>query len=58
MPYEIAGCMVLYVALPVMTVVPMIAMQNGDEGAYATGIAVASFVACLVTIPLVAFVVL
>lgn len=57
-PYEIAGCMALYVALPVMTVVPMIAMQNGDEGAYATGIAVASFVACLVTIPLVAFVVL
>jgi len=55
---DVAGCIALFVALPVMTVVPMIASQNGDEGPYATGIAVASFVACIATIPLVAFVVL
>ena len=41
-----------------MTVVPMIATHNGDEGPYATGIAVASFIACIATIPLVALVIL
>ncbi|MDO4191615.1 MAG: AEC family transporter [Bacteroidales bacterium] len=55
---EIAGCAALYVALPVMTVVPMISEQNGSEGAYATGIAIMTFVACVVTIPVVAFLVL
>ena len=55
---EIAGCIALFIALPVMTVVPMIATQNGNEGAYATGIAVVTFIACVVTIPLVAFIVL
>ena len=58
LPSEIVGCIVLFIALPVMTVVPMIAGQNSEEGPYATGIAVLSFVACLVTIPLVAFVAL
>lgn len=57
-PTDIAGCIVLFISLPVMTVVPMIAAQNGKEGSYATGIAVASFVACIITIPLVAFLVL
>lgn len=55
---DIAGCVALYIALPVMAVVPMISAQNGREGEYATGIAVVTFVACLVTIPLVAFFVL
>ena len=58
LPYEMVACMVLVIALPVMTVVPMIASTNGNEGDYATGIAVVSFIACVVTIPLVAFVVL
>lgn len=52
---ELVGCTALYVALPVMTVVPMISAQNGNEGPYATGIAVVTFVACVLTIPLVAF---
>lgn len=55
---ELAGCVALYVALPVMTVVPMICAQNGSEGPYATGVAVVTFVACVLTIPLVAYLVL
>ena len=55
---EISSCIALYIALPVMTVVPMISAQNGNEGAYATGIAVVTFVACVLTIPLVAFFIL
>ena len=58
LPADIVGCTAFYVALPVMTVVPMISAQNGNEGAYATGIAVMTFVACVVTIPIVAFLVL
>ncbi len=58
LPYEMVASMTLVMALPVMTVVPMIASANGHEGDYATGIAVVSFIACVVTIPLVAFVVL
>ena len=53
---DLIGCLTLYIALPVMTVVPMISTQNGDEGPYATGIAVVTFVACIFTIPLVAFI--
>lgn len=55
---ELVGCIALYIALPVMTVVPMISAQNGSEGPYATGIAVMTFIACVITIPLVAFVAL
>lgn len=55
---ELVGCIALYTALPVMTVVPMISAQNGSEGPYATGIAVMTFVMCVITIPVVAFVVL
>lgn len=55
---DIIGCMVLYIALPVMTVVPMVSAQNGSEGPYATGLAVMTFVACVITIPVVAFVAL
>lgn len=42
----------------ILAVVPMIASINGHEGDYATGIPVVSFIACVVTIPLVAYVVL
>ena len=55
---DIVGCIVLYIALPVMTVVPMVSAQNGAEGSYATGLAVMSFFACVITIPLVTFVAL
>ena len=51
---EIASCTALYIALPVMTVVPMVSAQNGNEGDYAAGISVATFIACVATIPLVA----
>ena len=49
--------LVLIMALPVMTVVPMIATQNGREGEYATGITVATLVVSIASIPLVAFLV-
>lgn len=55
---DIVGCIVLYIALPVMTVAPMVSAQNGAEGSYATGLAVMTFVACVITIPLVTFVAL
>ena len=55
---EVAGCAALYAALPVMTVVPMVVAQHGNEGEYATGIAVVTFIACVATIPLVAWLVL
>ena len=55
---DIVGCIVLYIALPVMTVDPMVSAQNGIEGSYATGLAVMSFFACVITIPLVTFVAL
>ncbi len=47
----------IIMALPVMTVVPMIATANGDEGEYATGITVVTLVVSIFTIPLVAFLV-
>lgn len=52
----IAGFSII-MALPVMTVVPMIATANGSEGEYATGITVATLIASVATIPLVAFLV-
>lgn len=45
--------MVAIMALPIMTVVPMIAKQNGHEGDYAAGMTVVTLVASAVTIPLV-----
>ena len=58
LPYEIAAGMTLIMALPVMTVVPMIAKQYGNEGDFAAGITVATLVICMVTIPVVAYVAL
>ncbi|HIW77264.1 MULTISPECIES: AEC family transporter [Gordonibacter] len=46
--------LVLLMALPTMTVVPMIAKMHGTEGDYAAGLTVGTLVASVVTIPLVA----
>lgn len=56
-PQGMAMALAMIAALPVMTVVPMIAAQNGHEGEYATGITVVTLVASIVTIPLVVFLV-
>lgn len=40
--------------LPTMTVVPMLSELRGSDGAYATGITVATLAASIVTIPVVA----
>lgn len=55
LPEQMVMALSLIMALPVMTVVPMIAASNGDEGEYATGITVVTLIASIVTIPLVAF---
>lgn len=52
-PVDVATSMIVLMSLPVMTVVPMIATQRGHEGDYAAGIAVATLVASVATIPLV-----
>lgn len=52
LPGDLVSALVIIMALPVMTVVPMVAAQNGDEGEYATGITVVTLVASVVTIPL------
>ena len=41
-----------------MTVVPMVATQNGNEGEYASGILEVTLVVSAFTMPLVAFLVL
>lgn len=56
-PQEMVLALAMIAALPVMTVVPMLAAQNGHEGEYATGMTVISLVASLATIPLVVFLV-
>lgn len=45
----------IIMALPVMTVVPMVVANNGKEYEYATGITVVTLVASIVTIPFVVF---
>lgn len=52
LPGDLVSALVIIMALPVMTVVPMVAAQNGDEGEYATGITVVTLVASVATIPL------
>ncbi len=54
-PEQMVMGLSIIMALPVMTVVPMIASANGREGEYATGITVVTLVASIATIPLVAF---
>lgn len=55
LPTELITAFVLIMALPVMTVVPMIAQQNGHEGEYASGTLEVTLVASVFTMPLVAF---
>lgn len=52
-PTDVATSMIVLMSLPVMTIVPMIASQRGHEGDYAAGIAVATLVVSVITIPLV-----
>ena len=54
-PDQMVLGLAVIMALPVMTVVPMVAATNGGEGEYATGITVVTLVASIVAIPLVAF---
>ena len=58
LPTELVTVFVLIMALPVMTVVPMVATQNGNEGEYASGTLEVTLVASVFTMPLVAFLVL
>ena len=52
---EMTAALVMIAALPVMTVVPMVAKDHGNEGEYAAGITAVTLVACVITIPVVAF---
>lgn len=54
-PGQMVLALAIIMALPVMTVVPMVVANNGKEYEYATGITVVTLVASIVTIPLVVF---
>lgn len=54
LPRSMIYSMIILMSLPTMTVVPMIAEMRGSNGAYATGITVATLAASIVTIPVVA----
>ena len=56
-PGQMVLALAIIMALPVMTVVPMMVANNGKEHEYATGITVVTLVASIVTIPLVVFLV-
>lgn len=56
-PQAMVSALVIIMALPVMTVVPMVVAANGKEYEYATGITVVTLVVSIVTIPLVVFLV-
>lgn len=58
LPADMVSAMVILMALPTMTVVPMIAKLHGNEGAYAAGTTVATLAASILTIPLVTYLVL
>lgn len=51
---DMVRALAIIMALPVMTVVPLVVAANGREMEYATGITVATLVASIATIPLVA----
>lgn len=55
LPIEMVQCFTIITALPVMTLVPIIASKNGHEGDYAAGITVATLVISVATIPFVAW---
>ena len=54
LPEWIVYATVLTIALPTMTIVPMVASLYGKEGSYTSGITVVTLVAGIFTIPLVA----
>lgn len=56
-PEQMVLALAIIMALPVMTVVPMVVANNGKEYEYATGITVVTLVVSIVTIPLVVFLV-
>lgn len=56
-PEQMVLALTIIMALPVMTVVPMVVANNGKEYEYATGITVVTLVVSIVTIPLVVFLV-
>ena len=58
LPYEMVASLNMIMALPTMTVVPMIASQYGREGEYAAGITAVTLALSVATLPLVAFVAL
>ena len=53
LPQDMMVSMVAIMSLPIMTVVPMIASMNSNEGEYATGMTVVTLVVSVATIPLV-----
>ncbi|WP_251212013.1 AEC family transporter [Adlercreutzia murintestinalis] len=56
-PQSMVLALSIIMALPVMTVVPLLVATNGKESEYATGITVATLVVSIFTIPLVVFLV-
>lgn len=52
-PQELIEAFIVIMALPVMTLVPILAQKNGHEGDYAAGTCVATLVFSVATIPLV-----
>lgn len=54
-PTSMVSALAIIMALPTMTVVPLVVSANGTEGGYATGITVTTLVASILTIPLVVF---
>lgn len=50
---ELIEALVIIIALPVMTLVPILAQKNGHEGDYAAGTTVATLVISIASIPLV-----
>lgn len=58
LPQSMIYSMIILMSLPTMTVVPMITEMRGGDGAYATGITVATLAASIVTIPLVALLIM
>lgn len=54
---EIIQCFIMITALPTMTLVPIVASNNGHEGAYAAGVTAVTLVASIVTIPFVMMVI-
>ena len=53
LPEDMVVSMIVIMALPTMTVVPMVAAAHGNEGEYAAGVTVVTLASCIVTLPFV-----